>query len=315
MLAGSRGFGSRNTTFQNSLVQKSQAFNALSPFGQMGGAQEGSKLKEIRQRMKSVKSIEKITKTMKMIASSRLKAAQVRMEKNKAFFAGASKILNVIPADLSGKNLIIPVSADRGLCGAINSTIIKGTKSLLNSRASAHPNAEFKIVTLGDKAIQGISRDQPDKVGFHVTEISKKPFTFAGASVVAEKIMHEITFDSVTVYHNKFISAISYGQDSTNIPSAAQLANRKEIYDYEFEEEDRLFHLPDLVEFELASTIFHAYCESTAAELGARMSAMDSATRNAQDMLKNLNIAFNRGRQAAITTELNEIISGASAIQ
>jgi len=316
MLAGSRGFGiNRNFTFQNSLTQRGQAFNPLSPFGQMGGAQEGSKLKEIKGRIKSVKSIEKITKTMKMIASSRLKSSQTRMEKNRPFFQGAAKILSIIPAEMSGKNLIVPVAADRGLCGAINSTIVKGTRAMLNKRAKEYPNTEFRLVTVGDKSIQGLARDQASKVAFHIGDLSKKPFTFVGASVIAEKIMAEETFDSVTVFSNKFISPIAYGQEITEIPSPAQLANRKEIFDYEFEEDDRLFQLPDLVEFELANTIYHAYCEGTAAELGARMAAMDSATRNAQDMLKNLNIAFNRGRQAAITTELNEIISGASAVQ
>jgi len=172
-------------------------------------------------------------------------------------------------------------------------------------------------VTIGDKAIGGLARDPAvaKKVGFHASELSKKPFTFTGASVIAEKIMHEVTFDTATIFHNKFISAIAYGQEFTDIPSPAQLASRKEIFDYEFEEDDRVFQLTDLGEFELASTIYHAFMESNAAELSARMTAMDSATRNAQDMLKNLNIAFNRGRQAAITTELNEIISGASAVQ
>jgi len=144
MLAGSRGFGiNKAVTSHHSLVPKSQTNNALSPFGQMGGAQEGSKLKEIKMRIKGVKSIEKITKTMKMIASSRLKAAQNRNDKNRAFFQGAAKIFSIIPAEISGKNLIIPVAADRGLCGAINSTIIKGTKNMMNNRLKTTPNLEF----------------------------------------------------------------------------------------------------------------------------------------------------------------------------
>jgi len=312
MLAGSRGFGiNKSFTFQNSLLQKSQTNNALSPFGQMGGAQEGSKLKEVKMRIKSVKSIEKITKTMKMIASSRLRSSQARMDKNRAFYAGAAKIFNIIPTDTNGKSLIIPVAADRGLCGGINSSIVKGTRALIKAKTSP----DYSLVTVGDKAIQGLGRDLGDKVNFHVSELSKKPLTFAGASVIADRIMNEVTFDSVTILNNKFISAISYGQESQTIPSPNQLAHNKQILAYEFEDDDQLFQIPDLIEFEIANGLYHAYCEGTAAELGSRMASMDAATRNAQDMLKALNISFNRGRQAAITTELNEIISGASAIQ
>jgi len=127
--------------------------------------------------------------------------------------------------------------------------------------------------------------------------------------------MHEESFDSVSVIYNKFISVIAYNQVVQNLPSPSQILSRPEINDYEFEEDQRLFHVQDLFEFGLGATLYNAYCESAASELGARMSAMDSASRNAGDMLKNLNVTYNRKRQAAITTELTEIISGAAAVQ
>jgi len=219
MLAG-RGFGiSRNVTFQTNHTQKNPAFNVLSPLGQNGGVRHGSKLREIQARRKSVKSIEKITKTMKMIASSRLKASQVRMEKSRPFWQGATKVLEVLPAKMGEKNLIIPVAADRGLCGAINSNIIKGARAMVNAREKEYPNSQFRLVTVGDKSIQGLGRDQSSRVAFHIGDLSRKPFSFAGASVIAEKVMAEEKFDSITVLNNKFISPIAYGQENTKIQS------------------------------------------------------------------------------------------------
>jgi len=296
------------------LFPKSHTNNPLSPFGLMGGAAQGSKLKEVRARIKSVKSIEKITKTMKMIASSRLKAAQQRMEKNRAFFEGGSKILDIVQADTTKNNLIIPVAADRGLCGAINSSIARATRVVIQERLKSSPNGTLRLITMGDKAVQVLGRDQGERILFSFGDLSKKIFNFAAAGVVTERIMKEATFDSVSLIFNKFISAISYVQQTVNIPSPAQILENKALADYEFEEDQRIWHVQDLFEFELASTIYHAYCQGTAAELGARMAAMDSASRNAVDMLKNLNITYNRGRQAAITTELTEIISGAAAV-
>jgi len=315
MLVRSRGGYGFNTSFnrQSALIPKNQTNNALSPFGLMGGAAQGSKLKEVRARIKSVKSIEKITKTMKMIASSRLKAAQTRMEKNRPFYDGASKILNILSVDTSKRNLIIPCAADRGLCGAINSSIAKASRATINERLK-QPNASVRLVLMGDKATQLLARDQAPRISFQFGYLTKKPFNFAAASVVADKIVKDETFDSASVIYNKFVASSAYTQATIDIPSPAQMLERKELADYEFEEDQRLWHVQDLFEFQMANSLYHAFCENTAAELGARVAAMDSASRNAVDMLKRLNIFYNRGRQAAITTELTEIISGAAAV-
>jgi len=288
--------------------------NFLSPFGPLGGACSAGNLKETRIRIKSIKSIEKITKTMKMIASSRLKAAQTRMEKARPFYEGATKILSIIPTDITKKNLIIPVTADRGLCGAINSSIAKITRLTIEHRG-ANPETEIRLIPIGSKGASFFGRDNAEKIGFSADDLGKRPFTFSAVSVITDKIMQDETFDSVCVIYNKFISVIAYEQIMKDIPSPAQLLSSVELTDYEFEEDQRLFHVQDLFEFELGAAIYHAYAENAASELGARMSAMDSASRNAGDMLKALNVAYNRKRQAAITTELTEIISGASAIE
>jgi len=298
-----------------SLLEQKNAPSVLSSFGPLGGAQSAGNLKEVRNRIKSVKSIEKITKTMKMIASSRLKAAQTRMERARPFYEGASKILSILPVDTTKKNLFVCVTSDRGLCGAINSSIAKATRLTIQQRTQVNPQTEFRLIPVGSKGSNLFSRDLGSRVAFSVDDLGKKPFGFASVGLITDKIMQEETFDSASIIFNKFISVIAYSQLIKDVPSPSQMLSSMEILDYEFEEDQRLFHVQDLFEFELAAAIYHAYSENAASELGARMSAMDSASRNAGDMLKALNVSYNRKRQAAITTELTEIISGASAVQ
>jgi len=251
---------------------------------------------------------------MKMIASSRLKGAQTRMEKNRPFYDASTKILNVLPAEPGKKNLIIAAAADRGLCGAINSSIAKIARATIAAKEK-EPDTSIKVICMGDKSSQLLGRDQAHRISFAFGELSRKPFTFAAASIISERIMKEESFDTISLIFNRFGTAISYSQETRQIPSPALLLEQKGLSDYEFEEDQRAWHVQDLVEFVVASAVYHAYCDGSAAELGARMAAMDSASRNASDMLKSLSVSYNRGRQAAITTELTEIISGAAAIQ
>jgi len=316
-MLSSRGFPALSSlSSRKSALEWKNPKNLTSPFGPLGGAHSGGNLKEVRNRMKSVKSIEKITKTMKMIANSRLKSAQLRMEKSRPFYESLTKILKVLPGvDVSKRNVIVPVTSDRGLCGAINSSIAKATRQLMNSRAAAHPNATFRLVNLGEKSTGIFVRDQGNKVAFSATDLGKKPFGFASASFIAERILAEEPFDSLTVIHNKFISTIAYTQETKDVPSSTQFYERTDRVLYDFDGCDDDQQILDFTELNVAATIYNSYAESVASELGARMSAMDSASRNAGDMLKLLNVFYNRRRQAAITTELTEIISGASAIQ
>jgi len=314
MLTRSRGFGCTTKTHVFS-KQNHNSFNnpsnVLSPFGPLGGSCSGGNLKDVRGRIKTIRSIEKITRTMKMIASSRLKAAQTRMEKARPFYEGASKVMKIIAADTGKRNLLIPVTADRGLCGSINSSIVKATRHMIEQR---NLKEDLTIVPVGSKGSGILGREFGNRIPFSFDDMGKKPY-FPSFSLLTEKIIKQVhNFDSITVLYNKFNSIISFTPESKDIPSPNQILSKIELSDYEFEDDQRIFQVQDLFEFELGALLYYSFVEGSASELGARMSAMDSASRNAKDMLKALNIAYNRKRQAAITTELTEIISGAAAI-
>jgi len=283
----------------------------LTPIGQ---ACDGSNLKEVKARIKSVTSIRKITKTMNMIATARLRAAQNRMERARAFYNTVGRSFENPPQPAqSKKNLIVAISSDRGLCGAVNTNVVKQIRA--NIKENETKSVDTAIACIGEKAPGQLSRDYGSKILWQAGETSKKPLTFLASGVLAERILQN-EFDTATIVYNKFNSIISYTTTSKIVPSYAQMLNSKEAFDeFEFEDDDALFHLQDLQEHHFASLLFSAYSDAAAAELGGRMSSMDNATRNAGDMIKRLTIEYNRKRQAAITTELNEIISGASAIQ
>jgi len=254
--------------------------------------------------------MEKITKTMKMIASSRLKAAQTKMERGRPFYEGAFHIMESIPANhKEGKNLIIAICADRGLCGGINSSVAKYVKELLKHRA------ESKVITVGEKATALIGRDSGDRILWSAGEIMKT-FNFDIAAMLTDKIMQiEEEFDNVVVVYNTFNSVVSFTVTEMNMDNYGKLAAREELDQYEFEDEAKDDHVQDFFEFQLSVLLNQAVSENATSELGARMGAMDSASKNAKDMFKSLNTRYNRARQAAITTELTEIISGAAAVE
>jgi len=284
-------------------------FNRAQEF-ELGGVRDGSSLKEIRRRLKSISSISKITKTMKMIASSRLREAQNRMQTSRAFTRTAQDVTPEVPADAK-KNVIVPLCTDKGLCGGLNSSVIKATKAILVEPESK----EATLAIVGDKGNPGLGRLYGNKIHFSAGGAGKAPFTFQTASIIADRVL-ENDFDKLTIIFNEFKSAIANETVARSLAGIAPLAESTDaLTNYEFEEEDRLSHMRDLLEFQTASLLFQAATENSAAELGARMSAMDGATKNAGEMIKKLNITYNRARQAAITTELTEIISGASAVE
>lgn len=281
------------------------------PFTQAkGSVRYGANLKAIRGRINSVKNMEKITKTMKMIASSRLKAAQTKMEKGRPFYEGAFGIMDSLPKpEGGGKSLIIAVCADRGLCGGINSSVAKHVKEMIKSR----PNS--KIIPIGEKAASLLGRDMGDRIPWSAGEIVKG-FTFDTAGILADRIMNmEEKFDDVVVVYNRFNSVVSFSVTEQGMDGAEKFSKLNKLDNYQFEEEAKLEHIHDFFEFQLSTLLFHAISENATSELGARMSAMDSASKNAKEMYKNLNTTYNRARQATITTELTEIISGAAAVE
>jgi len=283
----------------------------LTPSGQVC---HGGNLKEVKNRIKSVVSIKKITKTMNMIATARLKQAQNRMERARIFYNTVKPMEAFAPAadkDVK-KQVVIPVSSDKGLCGAINSNITKHIRALLRDKSTG---METTLNCIGEKAPGQLGREYGNLITWSAGDTSKKPLNFLASSLLAERIL-STEFDRASLVYNKFNNIISYTTTTLELSSPTSFVNRKDAFDeYEFEDDEHLHHIPDAAEYFLAGAILRAFADGNAAELGGRMSSMDNATRNAGEMIKKLTIMYNRKRQAAITTELTEIISGAAAVQ
>jgi len=271
--------------------------------------------KEVKNRMKSVANIRKITKSMKMVAASRLRGAQNRMEQARPFGQSIADVFEPVAGEApAGTHLLVCITSDRGLCGGINAVVVKNTKILL--RELAEENKDAAVIILGDKGRPMLQREFSDKITMSTSELWKKPLSYSAASLLAEEILKK-NFSKVSVIYNRFRSVISY--DLTNrtfdapsvIESDPAYLNQYELDD----EDDKTGIMRDLYEFNLANTIYSALLENASSEQAARMSAMDNATRNAGDMLQKLQLFYNRSRQAQITTELIEIISGAESLK
>ena len=288
-------------------------------------------LDDLKKRIASVKSTQKITKAMKMVAAAKLKRAQDSAEKGRPY---SEKMNNIIlnlsegisdkenaPKLLSGTgkdqiHLCVVMTSDRGLCGGFNSNIIKKAKSYF-SRLSSE-GKELKIITVGSKGNDQLKRVFGDKIIENISFKNSKNANFFDAEKVSKMIIEKFQkeeFDICTIFFNQFKNVI------TQIPQAQQIIPLKTETDdkdksedyYEFEpDEDEI--LTNLLPKNISTQIFKAMLENSASEQGARMSAMDNATRNAGEMVDKLTIEYNRSRQAAITKELIEIISGAESL-
>ena len=288
-------------------------------------------LDDLKKRIASVKSTQKITKAMKMVAAAKLRKAQESAEMGRPY---SEKMNNIIlnlsggisdkenaPKLLSGSgndkiHLCVVMTSDRGLCGGFNSNIIKKAKSYFVKLSEE--GKELKIITVGSKGNDQLKRTYGDKI---ISNISFKDSKYANyfdadkvGKIVIEKFEAE-EFDVCTIFYNQFKNVI------TQIPQAQQIipldiANSKEVKsedNYEFEpDEDEI--LSNLLPKNISTQILKAMLENSASEQGSRMSAMDNATRNAGEMVDKLTIEYNRSRQAAITKELIEIISGAESL-
>lgn len=293
-------------------------------------------LKDLRGRIASVKSTQKITSAMKMVAASKLRRAQdaaeagrpyaERMDRMLGGLAGSVAGLPGAPKLLSGTgksdvHLIVVMTADRGLCGGFNGSIVRATRQMVTELVAE--GKEVKLLCVGRKGRDALKRDHAKRIIDTYEGVGKRGVTFAEANDVAARVlaMYEAgEFDVCTVVYNKFKSAISQVVTRQQIvpfpvPEAANeneaAAGPKASYEYEPSEEGIL---AELLPRNVAMQIFSALLESAASEQGARMAAMDNATRNAGDMINKLTLTYNRTRQAMITKELIEIISGAEAV-
>ena len=289
-------------------------------------------LDDLKKRIKSVKSTQKITKAMKMVAAAKLRKAQENAERGRPY---SRKMQNIIlnltnsindpqnaPKLLIGtgddkKYLCVVLTADRGLCGGFNSNICKLAK--INFKKILGEGKTLKIITVGTKGLDQIKREYGKYVIKKFSFKEKKQISFNEAKIVGDEIVslfNQNEFDKCILFYNNFKNVI------TQIPQAQQIIpaennssdkTDEKTHSYEFEpDEDEI--LEDLLPKNISTQIFKALLENAASEQGSRMTAMDNATRNAGDLVEKLTINYNRSRQASITKELIEIISGAESL-
>ncbi|HGG04316.1 MAG TPA: F0F1 ATP synthase subunit gamma [Aliiroseovarius sp.] len=288
-------------------------------------------LKDLKIRIESIKSTRKITKAMQMVAAAKLRRAQEAAEASRPYadrfnavmagLAHAAKDAGDAPKLLAGTGsdqvqLLVVMTSERGLCGGFNSTIVRMARAKIVELEAA--GKTVKILTIGKKGREQLKREYGDKMIDHVDMSGVKRLGYANAQEAASGILSRFDageFDVATIFFNRFESVISQVPTATQIiPAAFEVdedAGAGTVYEYEPGEKSIL---ADLLPRAAATQIFSALLENAASEQGARMSAMDNATRNAGEMIDKLTIEFNRSRQAVITNELIEIISGAEAL-
>eukprot|EP00882_Tetradesmus_deserticola_P001339 GHRQ01001449.1.p1 GENE.GHRQ01001449.1~~GHRQ01001449.1.p1 ORF type:complete len:328 (+),score=182.51 GHRQ01001449.1:111-1094(+) len=276
----------------------------------------------VKQRIRAIKNIGKITKAMKMVAASKMRNAQAAVENSRGMVEPFVRIFGDYPAIDPAKTITVAVTSDKGLCGGLNSNITKYTKALMQMYKGGEGEADkLSLVTIGDKGRAQLQRVAADKIKLSVQDTYKDKVTFSQASLVAEEVLRE-GGDAVRVVFNKFHSAISFKPTLATVLNAealdAQLAGEQgsklDVYEMEVANE-RGDALQDLAEFNLAVTLYNAMLENNCSEHASRMSAMENSSKSAGEILERLTLQYNRDRQATITNELIEIISGAAALE
>ena len=288
-------------------------------------------LDDLKKRIKSVKSTQKITKAMKMVAAAKLRKAQENAEKGRPY---SQKMHNIIlnltksikdpdnaPKLLVGNGkdktyLCVVLTADRGLCGGFNSNICKLAKT--NFKRILDERKNLKIITVGSKGLDQIKREYGKYIIKKFSFKEKKQITYTEAEIIGGEIIKLFDvneFDKCILFFNNFKNVITQVPQAQQIIPAENTSSEKTQNSllYEFEpDEDEI--LEDLLPKNISTQIFKAFLENAASEQGSRMTAMDNATRNAGDLVEKLTINYNRSRQASITKELIEIISGAESL-
>ncbi len=288
-------------------------------------------LKDLKNRIESVKSTRKITKAMQMVAAAKLRRAQESAEASRPYAERFNAVMAGLAASVGGSDsapkllrgtgsddvhLLVVLTAERGLCGGFNSSIAKLAR--VKAEELRLKGKTVKVLTVGKKGRDALKRDLGDLFVGHVDLSEVKRLGYTNAQDIAKGVLSRFDggeFDVATIFYSKFVNVV------TQIPTAQQVIpasfedtegdDSGAVFDYEPSEEAIL---ADLLPKGVATAIFSALLENGASEQGARMSAMDNATRNAGEMIDKLTIQYNRSRQAVITNELIEIISGAEAL-
>ena len=297
-------------------------------------------LKDLRNRIGSVKSTQKITSAMKMVAASKLRRAQDQAVAGRPFAERAEAMLRNLAARVArtgqgprlmvgtgsdAVHLIITITSDRGLCGGFNAAITRDTRRLIHELQ--RDGKTVRLLCVGRKGRDNLRRDFAGLIVDSLTDVGKPALRYTDAEAIAHRVLAMLEdgeFDVCTVVYNRFRSAISQvvtrqqlvpvsleGADTTESRITEAMGTGKAVYDFE-PDEDAI--LAELLPRNLAVQLYRALLESAAGEQGARMTAMDNATRNAGEMIDRLTLVYNRTRQATITKELIEIISGAEAV-
>lgn len=287
-------------------------------------------LKDLKNRIESVKSTRKITKAMQMVAAAKLRRAQDSAEAARPYAERFNAVMSKLAASVGESDsgpklltgtgsdqvhLLVVMTAERGLCGGFNSNIAKLART--HAERLKQDGKTVKILTVGKKGRDQLKRDWAKNFVGHVDLTEVKRVGYADAQGIAQDILNRFDkeeFDVATIFYSKFINVVSQEPTALQVIPAAFEAEEdsgQALYDYEPGEEEIL---ADLLPRGVATQIFTALLENGASEQGARMSAMDNATRNAGEMIDRLTIEYNRSRQAVITNELIEIISGAEAL-
>lgn len=265
-------------------------------------------LREIETRLKSIKNIEKITKTMKIVASTRLGKAEKAMTSSRVYHESDIdffKTAETKAPEGSEKTLIIAITSDKGLCGSIHSQMGKKVKAAV----AEYPTAD--IVSIGDKTKNQVLRSNADKLVLSFNGVGKETPSFNEASLIVDEISKLGDYDKVVVLYNKFVSSVSFEPSAASIFSKESIdaSSKLSVFDMEDDETTAV-----LAKVALTNAVFAGMAEGYASEISARRNAMDNASKNAGDMINKYSILYNRTRQAVITNELVDIITGASSL-
>ncbi|TMV72901.1 F0F1 ATP synthase subunit gamma [Thioclava sp. BHET1] len=289
-------------------------------------------LKDLKNRIGSVKSTRKITKAMQMVAAAKLRRAQEAAEAARPYAERMTAVMSSLAAAVGDKagaprllsgtgsdkvQLLVVMTSERGLCGGFNSSIVRLARNRINKLLAE--GKTVKILTVGKKGREQLRRDYGQYMIGHVDMSTVRKLGYTNAQSIAKDVLARFDadeFDVATIFYSRFVSVMSQVPTAQQIiPAVFEATEEAQASDmvYEYEPSEEAI-LADLLPRGVATQIFTALLENAASEQGARMSAMDNATRNAGEMIDKLTIEYNRSRQAAITKELIEIISGAEAL-
>lgn len=294
------------------LAQPSRVVILYNPLWSHQQSRGMATLKHISLRLKSVKNVQKITQSMKMVSAAKYSRAETELKRAKAFGEGSQAFYQKAdvqaPEDPKSPKLILAITSDRGLCGAVHSSVGKLIRTDLQTNGDS-----TKVICVGDKSRAFLQRLYGGNIILAAKEIGRTSPTFIDASKIAQAVLDSgYNFEGGKIIYNKFVSVVSYQTSVIPIFSSAQVQAAPKLTIYDSIDADVM---QSYMEYSLTSMVFYALKENACSEQSSRMTAMDNASKNAGEMIDKLSTLFNRTRQAVITTELTEIISGAAALE